>query len=423
MGGHRSDLGQSPQKAWLVSAILPDMEWRNHPGLDKLFQALEADKDMIRYVGGAVRDSLLGLTVSDVDIATRHLPDEVMARLNAAGIKAVPTGIEHGTITAVLDGWPIEITTLRRDIETDGRRATIAYSDDWREDAARRDFTINALYADPLNGQISDYFGGLEDLVARRIRFIGNAADRIEEDHLRILRYFRFLARFGTPDPQAEAYRVCMAKANSLMALSRERIADELLKLLVTNDPLPALRLMIDGNIFAPVLPEIEATGLDKLSALIAREREAGVEPSALRRLAALLPPDGRTAELVGARLKLSNKMRKRLALALDPAWNHLRKPTELAYRIGRESAIDRILLDSDRPIERAITLLDWTKPSLSVGGGVLVKKGLAAGPVVSRALQQIEQRWIDEDYPGAERTQIIVDEVVDQLLRDSQNS
>lgn len=398
------------------------MEWRKHPGLDRLLQTLDADKDMVRYVGGAVRDGLLGLTVSDVDIATRHLPQDVMKRLTTAGIRVVPTGIDHGTVTAILDGWPVEITTLRRDVQTDGRRATIAYSNDWREDAARRDFTINALYADPLTGEISDYFGGLDDLAARRIRFIGNAADRIDEDHLRILRYFRFLTRFGTPDPQAEAYRICVAKAKSLMALSRERIADELLKLLEADNPLPALQLMIDGNIFVPVLPEIEKPGLQSLSALIMRERSAGVKPSALRRLAALLPRDARTAEMVGARLKLSNKMRKRLMLALDPALNGIGKATELAYRVGRESAIDRILLDSARPIEQAVSLLNWERPILPVGGGDLVKKGLAAGPLVSQALQQIEQRWIDEDYPDSGRTQVIADQIVGQLLRESKN-
>lgn len=423
MGRDCGDPCQPAQEVGLVTRTLPDMEWRHRTGLDHLLQVLEAGEGMSRYVGGAVRDSLLGLPVSDVDIATRLLPQHVMNRLQNAGIKAVPTGIDHGTVTAVLSGWPVEITTLRRDVETDGRRATIAYSDDWREDAARRDFTINALYADPLSGEISDYFGGLKDLEEKRIRFIGNAADRIEEDHLRILRYFRFLARFGIPDPQAEDYRVCVAKTNSLMALSRERIADELMKLLAVNDPLPALRLMVDGSIFAPVLPEIERSGLDRLARLIERESGSGAEPSSLRRLAALLPPDSRTADAVGARLKLSNKARKRLALAHDAAWSHIHKPAELAYRIGRESAVDRLLLDSSRPIADARGLLSWEKPSLPIGGGTLVKKGLAAGPLVARALQKVEQRWIDEDYPGAERVNAIADEIVDQLLQDSQNS
>ena len=406
-----------------MSVTLPDMEWRRRPGLDRLLAVLEADKGMARYVGGAVRDSLLGAQAADVDIATRHLPQEVMARLKKAGIKAVPTGIDHGTVTAVLDGWPVEITTLRRDLTTDGRRATIAYSDDWREDAARRDFTINALYADPLTGEISDYFGGLDDLEAKRIRFIGNAADRIEEDHLRILRYFRFLARFGIPDRQADAYRTCVAKANSLMALSRERVADEVLKLLITPAPLPALRLMIDGGIFAPVLPEIEAAGLERLERLIAREAASGAEPSALRRLAALLPPDSRIADQVGARLKLSNKARKRLALAHDPTWAGIIKPADLAYRIGREGAIDRLLLDGARPVEDAASLLSWERPHLPISGGALLKRGLVAGPLVARGLQQVEQRWIDEDYPEAGRVNAIADEVVAQLLRDSQNS
>lgn len=423
MGRDCGDPCQPAQEVGLVTRTLPDMEWRHRTGLDHLLQVLEAGEGMSRYVGGAVRDSLLGLPVSDVDIATRLLPQHVMNRLQNAGIKAVPTGIDHGTVTAVLSGWPVEITTLRRDVETDGRRATIAYSDDWREDAARRDFTINALYADPLSGEISDYFGGLKDLEEKRIRFIGNAAERIEEDHLRILRYFRFLARFGIPDPQAEDYRVCVAKTNSLMALSRERIADELMKLLAVNDPLPALRLMVDGSIFAPVLPEIERSGLDRLARLIERESGSGAEPSSLRRLAALLPPDSRTADAVGARLKLSNKARKRLALAHDAAWSHIHKPAELAYRIGRESAVDRLLLDSSRPIADARGLLIWEKPSLPIGGGTLVKKGLAAGPLVARALQKVEQRWIDEDYPGAERVNAIADEIVDQLLQDSQNS
>lgn len=407
----------------MVKRILPELEWRARPGLDRLLAALEAEKGMARYVGGAVRDSLLGLPVADVDIATRHQPQTVLKRLGAAGIKVVPTGIDHGTVTAVLDGWPVEITTLRRDVATDGRRAVIAYSQDWREDAARRDFTINALYADPLSGEVSDYFGGLEDLDAGRIRFIGNAADRIEEDHLRILRYFRFLARFGSADPAAEAYRVCIAKAPSLMALSRERIADELMKLLATADPVPALQLMADGGIFKPVLPEVDSAGVARVQSLMEREKEADIAGSALRRLAALLPPDIRIMELVAARLKLSNKARKRLALAHDPAWANVRKPDELAYHVGLESAVDRLLLDPRRSPAEVRSLSGWQKPRLPIGGGVLVRKGLSAGPLVARGLQQVERIWIGEDYPGPERVDAIADEVVAQLLRECQNS
>ncbi|HEX7742924.1 MAG TPA: CCA tRNA nucleotidyltransferase, partial [Sphingobium sp.] len=272
-----------------MAAFLPDAEWRHRPGLDGLLTVLGADEGLVRFVGGAVRDGLLGLPVSDLDIATVLEPAAVVNRLKAAGIKAVPTGIDHGTVTAVISGWPVEITTLRRDVSTDGRRATIAYTSDWREDASRRDFTINALYADPLTREITDFFGGVEDLDARRVRFIGSAAQRIAEDHLRILRYFRFLARFGRDEPDAEAYSACRAAANSLMALSRERIADELLKILAVASPLMSLRLMIDGDILLPVLPEIDHTGLDRLASLTARETVSGVQPSAVRRLAALL--------------------------------------------------------------------------------------------------------------------------------------
>src|SRR5258708_15650787 len=194
--------------------------------MKRLLDALGADARLTRYVGGAVRDDLLGLPLSDIDLATRITRDEVMDRLKKARIKAVPTGIDHGTVTAVSDGHPFEITTLRRDVSTDGRRATVAFTDDWKEDAARRDFTINALSADPLTGEIFDYFGGLDDLAERHVRFIGDPLRRIAEDHLRILRFFRFHARFGSGEPEAAALDACTKRANDLMALSRERIAD-----------------------------------------------------------------------------------------------------------------------------------------------------------------------------------------------------
>lgn len=197
-----------------------------------------------RFVGGCVRDALLGLPVSDIDLATRLRPEAAMERLKAAGIRAVPTGLAHGTVTAIVAGAPIEVTTLRRDVSTDGRRATVAFTDDWREDAARRDFTINALSADPASGEVFDYFGGEADLAARRVRFIGDPLTRIAEDHLRILRFFRFHARFGAGEPDADSLAACVARANDLMALSRERIADELSKLLALPDPAATAALM-----------------------------------------------------------------------------------------------------------------------------------------------------------------------------------
>src|SRR4051812_2594244 len=310
-------------------------KWRSIRGMERVLDALGADQGLTRYVGGAVRDELLDLPVNDVDLATRLRPEEVIERLESARVKAVPTGIDHGTITGVSDGHPIEVTTLRRDVSTDGRRATVAFTDDWKADAARRDFTINALSADPRTGEIFDYFGGLDDLGHRHIRFIGDPLQRIAEDHLRILRFFRFHARFGAGQPDAAALDACAMRANDLMALSRERIADELLKLLAVTDPCPTVAIMLGRNILKPVLPEIELERLGELRSLVAAEQAAGIEPDALRRLSALLPRDPLTADDVAARLRLSNKARKRLACAaaadLSPS------PRALAYRLGAD--------------------------------------------------------------------------------------
>lgn len=401
----------------IMSVVLPDAPWRHRPGLDNLLTALDAAGGKARYVGGAVRDGLLGLAVNDLDIATTLAPQDVLDRLKAAEIKAVPTGIDHGTITAVIAGWPVEITTLRRDVSTDGRRATIAYTDDWREDAARRDFTINALYADPLSGEITDYFGGVADLEARRLRFIGDADARIAEDHLRILRYFRFLARYGDDELDNMAYAACVAAANSLMALSRERIADELLKLLGVAAPIHALRLMVDGGILTPVLPEVDRAGIYRLERLIAREAAAGIAPSALRRLAALLPPDAARADLVGARLKLSNKARKRLTTALEAGLGDM-PIRALAWHIGVEGAIDRLLLDADADLSPLSALDDWTPPKLPIGGGALIARGLPPGPDVAKALNVVQDMWVAEGFPDGARVDAIADQTVSKFQR-----
>ncbi|MFT3977504.1 MAG: CCA tRNA nucleotidyltransferase [Sphingomonas bacterium] len=381
--------------------VLPSAEWRSRPGLARLAKVLGAGE--ARYVGGAVRDTLLGLDVADIDIATRLQPAEVIARLEGAGIKAVPTGIAHGTITAVSHGDVVEVTTLRRDVSTDGRRATVAFTDDWREDAARRDFTMNALYADPATGEIFDWFGGLEDLRAGRVRFIGDPRQRIAEDHLRILRFFRFHARFGDAI-DAEGLEACTDRANDLMALSRERIAAELLRLLVADNAVPVVALMIERGIFRPVLPEITDAGA--FAALAAHEAAEGVAPGAIRRLAALIEP--RDAEGVGARLKLSNADRKRLQAAHEGPGGE--GPRALAYRVGPEIAIDRLLLAGESVAE----IRDWTPPRLPIGGGEIVAHGVARGPEVARLLRAVEKEWIARGFPGAEETRAIAD----QLLR-----
>ncbi|OYY90166.1 MAG: polynucleotide adenylyltransferase [Sphingomonas sp. 28-66-16] len=400
--------------------ILPDAAWRSRPGLDALCAALGAAEGAARFVGGAVRDTLIGSTVNDIDIATRLAPEAVLDRLAAARIRAVPTGLAHGTVTAVLPDGPVEVTTLRRDLATDGRHATVAFTDDWREDAARRDFTINALYADPASGALFDYFGGLDDLAAQRVCFIGDPLQRIAEDHLRILRFFRFSARFSA-DIDAAGLAACAARARDLMALSRERIASELLRLLVAPRALPVVTLMIDRDIFAAVLPEIARA--DRLARLVDREAEAGLDADPIRRLAALLPPDPQTGEAVGARLKLSTAQRKRLASALVPAQGAVQP---LAYRLGREGAIDRWLLttpsDADA-VRGARDLVAWEVPRLPIGGGALVARGLTKGPDVARTLRGIEDQWIAEGFPSAERVAAIADAAVAQALRSTSSA
>ncbi|MBU3077111.1 CCA tRNA nucleotidyltransferase [Sphingomonas quercus] len=396
-------------------------EWRERDGLDRLLDALDAGRDVTRFVGGVVRDTLLGLPVTDIDLATQLPPAEVERRIAAAGLKPVPTGIAHGTVTAVLPGGPVEVTTLRRDLTTDGRRATIAFTDDWREDAARRDFTINALsagagFARGADVSVHDHFGGLGDLAARRVRFIGDPLARIAEDHLRILRFFRFHARFGG-EPDAAALEACTLRANDLMALSRERIADETLKLLGLPDPTPTVALMQGRGIWAPVLPEIGPEGVARLTRLAARERALGVAAAALRRLAALLPPDPAVAAEVAGRLRLSRAQRDRLVTAATVA--EPMTPDALAYRRGLEGAIDRLLLDEGGAADLA-RLAGWQRPRLPVSGGDLIALGLRAGPVVATALQAVERRWIAEGFPDAARVRVLAAEEAGRLLSDA---
>jgi poly(A) polymerase len=382
--------------------------------LAKLGEAIGFGQGRSRFIGGWVRDTLAGVAPGDLDIGTQLLPDGVRAGADAAGLTVwtSASGLAHGTVGVVVGGKPVEVTTLRRDVATDGRRATVAFTTDWEEDAARRDFTINALSADPVTGEVFDYFGGVDDLRAGVVRFIGDPLQRIAEDHLRILRFFRFHGRFGQGAPEAAAYEACATRANDLMALSRERIADELLKLLGHDDPGPAIGLMLARDILKPVLPEIGAGGLARLERLVATERAVGAGGDAIRRLAALIPPE--SAEEIGARLKLSNMQRKRLAAAVEPM---LLGPRELAYRIGAESALDRLLLAGEA--EAAAELAGWVPPRLPLSGGALVRRGLKAGPIVAKALKMVEDRWVAEGFPDADRAETLADQVAAELLRD----
>lgn len=389
-----------------LEGSLRSANWPRRPGLETLTRALGAEN--VRWVGGAVRDTLLGVEAQDIDCATPLTPQDVMELCARADIRTVPTGIEHGTVTAILEDGTVEITTLRKDVATDGRRAAVAFATDWREDAARRDFTINALYAHPETLEISDYFGGLEDLGARRVRFIGNPRERIAEDHLRILRYFRFQARFGAElDDEAES--ACADMADTLKGLSRERIASELLALLRLPDPHATIARMRSLGVLPVILPESCPPQIEALETLIATEREQAIEPSALRRLAALLPPSPDVAEGVAARLRLSKAQRARLIAASERLAEDKAAPHALAYSIGKDFAIDRMLLLGGDANE----LESFELPIFPLKGGEIVARGVAAGPQVARIMQLVERRWVDEGFPTRAR----VDEILEEEL------
>jgi poly(A) polymerase len=395
--------------------MLPDAEWRDQPGLRRIVAALTADGGAIKIVGGAVRDTLLGLPVTDVDLATPLLPGEVMRRLEAADIKVIPTGIAHGTVTAIASGDHHEITTLRRDVETDGRRATIAFADDWRDDAARRDFTINALYADAETGEVDDWFGGLADLKAGRVAFIGDPATRIAEDHLRILRFYRFAARFGRGDLDPVSHAAVVTARQSLKSLSRERIADELLKILSLPDPRAIVGRMAADGIFEVLLPELDAGFAAAFDRLVANEEAAGMSAAPLRRLAALLPADAGLAEQVASRLRLSTRQRKHLAALGGHRADNVRPVRQLAHAIGVDAARDVHLLADDVASASAAAraLSGWTVPEMPLKGGDIVARGIAVGPEVARILKAVEAEWVAEDFPGATRVAELVDQKI----------
>jgi poly(A) polymerase len=385
---------------------LPQAEWTGRPELAALVAAL--GPGAVRWVGGAVRDTLLARPVRDIDAATPLLPQTVVERLAAAGIRAIPTGIEHGTVTAILPGGSVEVTTLRKDVATDGRRATVAFASEWREDAARRDFTINALYADPATLEVFDYFDGIADLAAHRVRFIGDPRARIAEDHLRILRYFRFQARFGgAPDPESEAS--CAELAATLKGLSRERVGWELTALLALPDPAPTVERMRELGVLGVVLPECGPHEVEALAALIVAERAANAEPDAIRRLAAILPAVPAVAESVAARLRLSKSQRERLACAAARQAGDNANPRLLAYSHGAACAVDRLLLAGGDPAP----LAGWVPPSLPLKGGEIVARGVAAGPEVARILRGVEQRWIAEGFPPRARVEALLDAIL----------
>ena len=363
-----------------------------------------------RFVGGAVRNALIDREVSDIDIATPLLPDEVTKRLSAAGLGAVPTGVEHGTVTAISSGKPFEVTTLRRDVETDGRRAVVAFTTDWREDALRRDFTMNALYA-TADGEVIDFVGGVDDLNAGRVRFVGDATTRIREDYLRILRLFRFHAWYGRGEIDPLALRAAAAEKAGLAQLSGERVQKELLKLIAAENPAPVLRTMAAAGILAELLPGPLSIGrLEKLAAI---DAEAFFTPDPLLRLAALLPDDWAIAIDVATKLRLSNAQTLRLediAGAKEKIVPYLsvREVRKLLYRIGIGPFKDRVFLkwaddakDSNAVQWRMLLAVAdaWERPRFPLSGRDVMLAGVPEGPLVGKILAEVEDWWVDADF------------------------
>jgi len=393
-----------------VSAV--EGAWLADRGLRAVLLALDegnaaADPTAL-IVGGAVRDALLGRAVGDIDIATRLAPAAVTERLARAGIKTVPTGLAHGTVTALADGRTFEITTLRKDVETDGRRATVAFTDDWQADAARRDFTMNALYCD-LAGRVFDPTGtGIEDAKAGRVRFIGRPEERLAEDYLRLLRFFRFRAHYGQGDSDAEALAACARAAPELARLSGERLRQETLRLLAADDPGPTIEEMARVGVLDRLLPG--GADVARLARLVSIENRVG-ERDPLRRLAALR--FGLDNRALAERLRLSNDERDRL-IAIGGPENRLRADLgvrdarALLHALGAPRFRDLVLLyeaggadePAREPWRRLCALSDsWRPPEFPLRGADLVAAGLTPGKAVGILLRELENWWVDRDF------------------------
>jgi len=394
-----------------VTDTLGQPPWMTAPATVRVLDALEAagGQDCARFVGGCVRNALIGQPIADVDIATTLTPEQVIKALKAGGVRAVPTGLEHGTVTAISDHRPFEVTTLRRDVETDGRRAVVAFTTDWREDAERRDFTLNSLYASR-DGTIFDPTGhGVADARAGRIVFVGDPELRLREDYLRALRFFRFLAWYGRGEPDAAAVAAITALKDKVASLAAERISAELLKLLAAQDPRPAMRLMQRTGVQSVILPG--ALDLGRFEALVGLEIALG-EAEPLLRLAALLPDSPEEGVRTAQRLRLSNAERDRLAAALTPAPELVagfaaQGAHAAVYRTGSQAFADRVKLNwaaaggDDGAAWRDLLTLGraWTPPTLPVTGADVLAAGAAKGPKVGETLRALEAWWIAGDF------------------------
>jgi poly(A) polymerase len=386
--------------AWLAGGPLP-----------RLLGVLDCDGEEARVVGGAVRNTLLGLTPHEIDVATTAVPEEVVRRVEAAGFKAVPTGIAHGTITVVIDGQPFEVTTLRQDVETYGRHAKVAFGRDWRADAERRDFTVNAFSA-RADGTVYDYVGGLADLAARRVRFIGEPIKRIEEDYLRILRFFRFHAAYGTSDhPDRAGLEACIAGRNGLDQLSRERVRMELMKLVVAPHAVPTLIAMTDAGLTLRVLGGVSYLASFEMMAKV--EEAIGMSPDPVQRLGALAVWVAEDAERLWQKLRLTNAEHARLN-SMAEGWRRIspqhgeQAARALLYRLGAQHFIDHVLLAWARSSAgmidagwRDLATLPgrWTAPAFPLKAADFMSRGVDKGPMLGVAMRAAEDAWVSAGF------------------------
>jgi poly(A) polymerase len=376
----------------------------------RVLALLSTDGEEARVVGGAVRNALLDLPIGDIDIATTAIPEEVTRRAKAAGIKSVPTGIEHGTVTLVIDAHPFEVTTLREDTETFGRRAKVAFGRDWVRDAERRDFTINGLSVDA-EGLVHDHVGGLEDIAARRVRFIGDPGKRIAEDYLRILRFFRIHAAYGAGPPDRAGYLACIAGRAGLAGLSAERIRVETLKLMVADGAIDAVDAMVDGGLLLPIFGGIAYTG--PFAILISVERALGLVADPIRRLGALAVAVTEDARRLAGRLRLTNAETKALD-SMGHRWWRLAGMDETTarrrlYRLGEGAYRDRLMLAWARSGERsdaaswrelATLPARWSAPKFPLKAADFMARGIAQGPELGQVLALAEDAWLAAQFP-----------------------
>jgi poly(A) polymerase len=415
----------------MSTARLPgDVSWLRPGPANRVLELLNGGGEEARVVGGAVRNALLDMPVGDIDIATTAVPDEVIRRAKAAGIKSVPTGIEHGTVTLVLEGQPFEVTTLREDVETFGRKATVAFGRDWVRDAERRDFTVNGLSAS-IDGMVHDHVGGLQDITARRVRFIGDPDQRIAEDFLRIARFFRIHAAYGVGAPDRAGYLACIRGRAGLATLSAERMRMEMLKLMVAPGAAEAVAAMAEGGLLLAVLGGVAFQG--PLEAMIAAERALGLEPDPVRRLGALAVAVTEDARRIAQRLRLSKLETKRLD-SMGHRWWRLGGMDEATarkrlYRLGESRYHDRAMLawaragrDAKVSYWQDLVMLPqrWRAPAFPLKAADFIARGFAEGPALGHLLTLAEDAWLAADFPlDAAALTLIADQTAARFTRD----